>query len=109
MHNIGVARPWYVTKPSDARKFPRLPVAYSDLDIGSKGGFRELEMWVSGVKAKGYIDHNHSSRIRILFQEPQSLFSEQEFVTKYFNLDAPGHLVWGKNDENLWILEHRDM
>ncbi len=88
MHNIGVARPWYVTKPSDARKFPRLPVAYSDLDIGSKGEFRELEMWVSGVKAKGYIDHNHSSRVRILFQEPQSLFPEQEFYKFYVSVTA---------------------
>ena len=97
-----------VTKPSDARKFPRLPVTFSDLDIGPDGDFRELEMWVSGVKAKGYIDHIYSARVRILFLEPQSLFPKQAFVTKYFNLDAPGHLVWGKEDENLWILEHRE-
>ncbi|MDP7659521.1 MAG: hypothetical protein QGF77_06200 [Candidatus Thalassarchaeaceae archaeon] len=54
-------------KPSDARNSPRLPVTYSDLDIGFEGEFRELKMWVSGVKAKGFIDHLYSARIRILF------------------------------------------
>ena len=98
----------FMEKPSDAREFPRLPVTKSDLDIGIDGEFRELKIWVSGVKAKGYIDHVHSARVRILFEEPQSLFPNQEFVTKYFNLNAPGHLVWGKEDENLWILEHRE-
>jgi hypothetical protein len=94
-------------KPSDARHSPRLPVTFSDLDIGFDGEFRELKIWVSGVKAKGYIDHVYSARIRILFEEPQSLFRGQEFVTKYFDLNAAGHLVWGKDEENLWILEHR--
>ena len=98
----------FMEKPSDAREFPRLPVTYSDLDIGIDGEFRELNMWVSGVKAKGYIDHGYSARVRILFEESQSLFPEQEFVTKYFDLDTPGHLVWGKEGENLWILEHRE-
>ena len=98
----------FMEKPSDAREFPRLPVTYSDLDIGIDGEFRELKIWVSGVKAKGYIDHVHSARVRILFEESQSLFPGQEFVTKYFDLDAPGHLVWGKEGENLWILEHRE-
>jgi|TARA_B110000196_G_scaffold309407_1_gene311032 hypothetical protein len=97
-----------MTKPSDARKFPRLPVTFSDLDIGVDGDFRELEMWVSGVKSKGYINHNYTSKIWILFMEPQSLFPEQEFGTRHFNLDVPGHLIWGTNDENLWILEHRE-
>ena len=44
----------FMEKPSDAREFPRLPVIYSDLDIGIDGDFRELKIWVSGVKAKGY-------------------------------------------------------
>ena len=99
----------FMAKPSDARESPRLPVTYSDLDIGVDGEFRELKMWVSGVKAKGYISlSGWSSRINILFEEPQSLFRDQEFVTKHFDLVDSGHLVWGTQGENLWILEHRE-
>ena len=29
----------FMEKPSDAREFPRLPVTYSDLDIGIDGEF----------------------------------------------------------------------
>ena len=98
-----------MAKPSDARESPRLPVTYSDLDIGVDGEFRELKMWVSGVRAKGYIGlTGWSSRIYILFEEPQSLIPDQEFVTKHFDLDDSGHLVWGTQGENLWILEHRE-
>ena len=98
-----------MAKPSDARESPRLPVTYSDLDIGVDGEFRELKMWVSGVKAKGYISlFGWSSRIFILFEEPQSLIPDQEFVTKHFDLVDSGHLVWGTQGENLWILEHRE-
>jgi len=91
-----------------------MPVTYSDLDVGIDGEFRELKIWVSEdeatgyVKAKGYIDHGHSARIRILFEEPQSLILEQEFVTKYFDLDERGCLYWGKERDNLWILRHRE-
>jgi hypothetical protein len=91
-----------------------MPVTYSDLDVGIDGEFRELKIWVSEdeakgyVKAKGYIDHGHSARIRILFEESQSLIPEQEFVTKYFDLDERGCLYWGKEGENLWILRHRE-
>ena len=98
-----------MAKPSDARDSSRLPVTYSDLDIGVDGEIRELKMWVSGVKAKGYIGlTGWSSRIYILFEEPQSLIPDQEFVTKHFDLDDSGHLVWGTQGENLWILEHRE-
>ena len=48
-----------------------MPVTYSDLDVGIDGEFRELKIWVSGVKAKGYIDHGHSARVRILFEESE--------------------------------------
>jgi hypothetical protein len=95
-------------KPSDARFFPRLPVTFSDLDIGVDDGIIEVNMWVSGVKARGYIDHHFSTRIRILFEEEHSLFPDNYFVTKYFDLIEPGHLVWGTRGENLWILEHRE-
>ena len=98
-----------MAKPSDTSDSSRLPVTYSDLDIGIDGEIRELKMWVEGVKAKGYIGHiGWSSRINILFEEPQSLFRDQEFVTKHFDLDDSGHLVWGTQGENLWILEHRE-
>ena len=98
-----------MAKPSDARDSPRLPVTYSDLDIGVDGEIKELKMWVSGVKAKGYISlFGWSSRIFILFEEPQSLIPDQEVVTKHFELDDSGHLVWGTQGENLWILEHRE-
>jgi hypothetical protein len=105
-------------KPSDARNFPRLPVTYSDLD--KRTSDNDLPIWVSGVKARAYIGDlgaYSSTRIWIKFEEPHSLMGERfnptedsehgEFVTKYFHFDSPGHLVWGKMDENVWILEHR--
>nr|AIF08167.1 hypothetical protein [uncultured marine group II/III euryarchaeote KM3_27_D07] len=109
-----------MVKPSDARNFPRLPVTYSDLD--KRTSQNSLPIWVSGVKARAYIGnlgegYYSSTRIWIRFEEPHSLMGERfnptedsehgEFVTKYFHIDSPGHLVWGKMDENLWILEHR--
>ena len=80
----------------------------------------DLLIWVSGVKARAYIGDlgaYSSTRIWIKFEEPHSLMGERfnptedsehgEFMTKYFYFDSPGHLVWGKMDENVWILEHR--
>jgi len=108
-------------KPSDARNFPRLPVTFSDLD--KRTSDNDLPIWVSGVKARAYIGdlgpgYYSSVRIWIKFEEPHSLMGEifnhnenneyGEFTTKYFRFDSPGHLVWGKTDENLWILEHRE-
>jgi hypothetical protein len=105
-----------MNKPTDARTSPRRPVSYED--VVDRSPEEDVPVWVSGVKARMYVHHPPwSEAVQILFEEPHSLmphYGDQEndyyrqFRTKYFHIPEPGHLIWGKMDENIWIIEHRD-
>ena len=106
-----------MNKPADARVSPRRPVSYDD--VMDRSHENDVTVWVSGVKARMYVHHPYmqSEAILILFEEPHSLMPydgdpdhdyARYFRTKYFHISEPGHLIWGKSDEHIWIIEHRD-
>ncbi|MDP6907090.1 MAG: hypothetical protein QF440_06700 [Candidatus Thalassarchaeaceae archaeon] len=103
-----------MSKHADTGKSTRRPVSYED--VKDRSPDNDIPVWVSGVKARMYVHHPRwSEAVWVLFEEPHSLMDNypegeycKEFRTKYFQIPEPGHLIWGKGDENLWIIEHRD-
>ena len=106
----------FMPKPADVRKSTRRPVSYED--VKDRSPETDIPVWVSGVKARMYVHHPRwSEAVWILFEEPHSLIDNyhapegeycKQFRTKYFEIPEPGHLIWGKGEENRWIIEHRD-